>query len=147
MKRKIVVGCAAFLFAVAGIVTAATTARSECKTQGALALAMAQLLGVADEKTTPLNAADALKGLGIEPTAGWRLNECIAEDVVIQVDTDLKKAIADKIVAADKSAVVLDALQAIGAAELTAVLAKSYPEKAFVEGVHVERGKASPSTP
>lgn len=153
MKRKVVVGCAAFFLAVITLVTLVAPARSGCPTQGALAVALAQLLGLASDKTTPQAAAEALRVIGIEPTLGWKLNECVGEEVVLQLDTDLKKAIAAGTVAVDKSDAVAAALDLLQASDLALALNRSNPEKAFKPvpaiGGHgeQERKTASPVNP
>jgi len=54
-------------------------AADECTTQGALALALADVLGI--KVTTAQDAASALALRGIEPKQGWNIEACLTDEV------------------------------------------------------------------
>jgi hypothetical protein len=58
---------------------------ADCTTQGALALALADVLGT--KTTSAQAAADALTVLGVRPTAGWNVETCLTEAVSLEVST------------------------------------------------------------
>ncbi len=82
----IVFGCA---LVVGPVSRAQAEARAEaraeesCTTQGALALALADVLGI--KVTTAQAAADALAAIGIKPDAGWDIEACLTDAVVLEI--------------------------------------------------------------
>jgi len=80
MKAKLGVIAAVLAFCCALIVGPASQVRAEeCTTQGALALALADVLGI--QVTTAQAAADALALRGIAPKLGWKVEVCLTNEV------------------------------------------------------------------
>ncbi len=65
---------------------------AQCTTQGAFALALAQVLKF--EVTTVEAAVSALSGIGVMPDGGWRAEECLTDAVSAQVRLALDQAMA-----------------------------------------------------
>jgi hypothetical protein len=70
----------------------AARARAECTTQGALALALADLLKF--NVTTTEGAAAALSAIEIKPAAGWDLPACLTPEVTAEVQEAYALAVA-----------------------------------------------------
>jgi hypothetical protein len=70
----------------------ATQALAACTTQGAFALALAQILGF--EVATQVAAISALDEIGILPVAGWQPEVCITAEVVVDLDQSVASAVA-----------------------------------------------------
>jgi hypothetical protein len=85
MKTKLCVIAAVLAFCCALVVGSATRARAEepCTTQGALALALADVLGI--KVTTAQEAADALAALGVKPLLGWDVEACLSDAVSLEI--------------------------------------------------------------
>jgi hypothetical protein len=60
-----------------------TQAKAECTTQGTLALALAELLKL--DATSAYAAVAALTALGVEPTGGWKTEECLTSETTAQI--------------------------------------------------------------
>jgi len=76
--------CCAFMI---GPVSQARAA--ECTTQGALALALADVLGI--QVTSAQAAADALTALGVAPEHGWAVDACLTEAVALEISQAFAK--------------------------------------------------------
>lgn len=84
MKTKLCVITAVLAFCCALLVGPVSQARAEeCTTQGALALALADVLGI--KATTAQAAADALANLGVGPAAGWNVEACLTDAVSMEI--------------------------------------------------------------
>ena len=84
MKAKLGVIAAVLAFCCALIVGPASQVRAEeCTTQGALALALADVLGI--KVTTAQAAADALAHLGVGPKLGWNVEACLTDAVALEI--------------------------------------------------------------
>jgi hypothetical protein len=68
-------------FLTVGIVSRALAA--ECTTQGSLALALADVLGI--EATSAQAAADALAAINVAPALGWDVEACLTEAVKVEI--------------------------------------------------------------
>ena len=80
MKTKLGVIAAVLAFCCALLVGPVSQARAEeCTTQGALALSLADVLGI--KVTSAQAAADALASLGIGPSSGWNVEACLTDAV------------------------------------------------------------------
>jgi len=91
MKAKLGVIAVALVFLCAMLVGPASQARAEeCTTQGALALALADVLGI--KVTSAQAAADALVLRGIKPDEGWAVEVCLTDAVLQQVKTAFGEA-------------------------------------------------------
>jgi hypothetical protein len=91
----------------------AAIASAQCSTQGALAIALAQLLGydVQDDAA----AIAALIGVGVQPEGGWQSTDCIDEAAVAQLNQSIQTAAAAGLLnAGDASGALAAALDAIG---------------------------------
>ena len=89
----------------------------ECPTQGAFALALAQILGF--DVTYAESATRSLDGIGIKPDPEWTPDECLTAAVIPEIEADLKAAVnANLLDPRDVSGAVAYALDAIGAAGL-----------------------------
>ncbi len=55
----------------------------ECTTQGALALALADVLGI--EVTSAQAAADTLAAMGVAPVMGWNVEACLTDEVSLEI--------------------------------------------------------------
>lgn len=97
MKRMMAVVLATVMLA-AGVVCVVSPARAldavcpDGPTQGALALAMAQLIWGAEGPQTESDAIQRLQDAGIEPQGGWRPSAC-AEAVKAELESLLAEAI------------------------------------------------------
>lgn len=95
MKSMIGTTAAALIFCCALVLVPASQARAqaECTTQGALALALAQLV----DKTvaTAEQAVATLSALGVEPDGGWKPAECLTQEVIDQVTAAYAVAVAE----------------------------------------------------
>ena len=92
-------------------------AAAECGTQGAFALAVAQLLGY--EVTDHDAAMATLTNVGVEPKGGWDPQACMTEEVAGEIDKDLKNAVSLGIFnPQDVAGVVILALESIGAGDV-----------------------------
>jgi len=92
-------------------------AAAECGTQGAFALAVAQLLGY--EVTDNDAAMATLTNVGVEPNGGWDPEACMTEEVASEIDKDLNNAVAMGIFKPlDVAGVVILALESIGAGDV-----------------------------
>ena len=80
MKMKLGVFAAVLAFCCVLVVGSAVQARAEepCVTQGALALALADVLKI--KVTTAQEAADALALRGIAPKLGWNVEACLTDE-------------------------------------------------------------------
>lgn len=84
MKTKLGAITAVLAFCCALLVGPAAQARAEeCTTQGALALALADVLGIT--ATSAQAAADALAQLGVGPVAGWDVEACLTDAVSLEI--------------------------------------------------------------
>lgn len=85
MKTKLGVVAAILAFCCALLVGPVSQARAEdpCTTQGALALALADVLGI--KATSAQAAADALALLGVKPVSEWNVEACLTEAVQIEI--------------------------------------------------------------
>ena len=68
-------------------------AQAECTTQGALALALAQMLNF--DTTTADAAVAALVAINVQPDLGWKPEECLTPEVTAQVKAAYAAAAAD----------------------------------------------------
>lgn len=87
MKMKLVVVAAVLAFCCVLVVGLAVQVRAEepCTTQGALALALADVLKI--KVSTAQEAADALALRGIAPKLGWDVEACLTEEVSREIRT------------------------------------------------------------
>lgn len=87
MKTTLGVFVAVLTFCCVLVVGSAVQARAEepCTTQGALALALADVLKI--KATTAQEAADALAIRGIAPKLGWLVDTCLTDEVSREVRT------------------------------------------------------------
>ena len=84
MKMKLGVVVAVLAFCCALLAGPAPRARAaDCTTQGALALALADVLGI--KVTAAQEAADALAVLGVAPTLGWNVEACLTDAVSLEI--------------------------------------------------------------
>ena len=85
MKTKLGVIAAVLACCCALVVGLAKQARAEepCTTQGALALALADVLQI--KVTVAQEAADALASRGIAPKLGWNVDACLTADVAQEI--------------------------------------------------------------
>lgn len=84
MKTKLGVIAVVLAMCCALFVGFAPQARAAaCTTQGALALALADLLGI--KGTSAQEAADSLAALGVKPKLGWNVEACLTEEVTLEV--------------------------------------------------------------
>ena len=104
-------------FLTAAVIRPTFSPAEECGTQGALALAMAQLIGI--EAADQESAVRALEKIGVEPYDTWIQGECLTQEVVRQIDKALRQAVAAGLVGAEKTAgTMILALEAIGEGDL-----------------------------
>jgi len=75
-----------------GVDTAQVQAQTECTTQGALALGLAELLKL--NVTSADAAVAALAAIGVEPDGGWKPGECLTPEVIAQVKAAYAGAVA-----------------------------------------------------
>lgn len=68
-------------------------AQAECTTQGALALALAEMLNY--DATTTEAAIAALVAINVQPDLGWKPEECLTPEVRAQVKASYAAAAAD----------------------------------------------------
>lgn len=124
MKIKVIGPCIAFI-SVLLLLSSAQFARAQCTTQGALALALAQILG--NDVTEEAEAVAALKAVGVKPAEDWQPGSCVTEDIVKQLDEALKTAVAAGFVpGADAAGALAYALESIGEGGLAGMLS-SWP--------------------
>lgn len=85
MKKNVAVFAAVLAFCCALVVGPASQARAEepCTTQGALALALADVLKI--KVTSAQAAADALAQLGVGPVSGWNVEACLTDAVSMEI--------------------------------------------------------------
>jgi hypothetical protein len=86
MRRNLGIVIAVLAMTCALLAGSASFGRAEeppCTTQGALALALADVLGI--KVTEAQAAADALAALGVKPQDGWKVDECLTERVRIEI--------------------------------------------------------------
>lgn len=84
MKTKLGVIAAGLGFCCALLLGPATQVRAEeCTTQGALALAIADVLAI--KTTSAQAAADTLAALGVAPVLGWNVEECLTDEVSLEI--------------------------------------------------------------
>lgn len=92
--KRFACGVAAAVVICTGLaIGTASPARAECTTQGALALALAQL--VDKSIMTAEAAATALSGVGVEPDGGWKLEECLTQAAIDQITAKYAAAVAE----------------------------------------------------
>lgn len=118
MKRMMAVVLATVIVA-AGLALAVSPARAQdavCPdgpTQGALALAMAQLIWGAEGPQTESDAIQRLQDAGVAPQGGWRPNAC-AEPVKAELETLVADAVRlGKLPAGTPLSVVATAFDAV----------------------------------
>lgn len=94
MKKMVSPIAAAVLLCCTLLIGAAPVAAAEtdCTTQGALALALAQL--VDKSIATTEQAVQTLSALGVEPDGGWKVAECLTREVIAQVTAAYGAAVA-----------------------------------------------------
>ena len=87
MKTKLGVIAAVLAFCCILAIGPASQARAEetCTTQGALALALADVLEI--KVTSAQAAADALALRGIAPKLGWNVEACLTDEVSLEIKT------------------------------------------------------------
>jgi hypothetical protein len=84
MKRNLGLIAAALMFCCALLVGTASQARAEeCTTQGALALALADVLGI--QATSAQAAADSLAAISVGPALGWNVEACLTAEVSAEI--------------------------------------------------------------
>lgn len=84
MKTKLGVVAAVLAFCCVLLAGPVTQARAEgCTTQGALALSLADVLGI--KATSAQAAADALAALGVAPVSGWDVDACLTDAVSLEI--------------------------------------------------------------
>jgi hypothetical protein len=84
MKTKLGVIAAVLALCCAFLVAPVSEARAEeCTTQGALALALADVLGI--KVTSAQAAADTLAALGVAPLLGWDVDACITDAISLEI--------------------------------------------------------------
>ena len=84
MKTKLGVVATVLAFCCVLVVGPAVQARAaECTTQGALALALADVVG--SKVTSAQAAADALAAIGVGPTLGWNVEACLTDAVSLEI--------------------------------------------------------------
>lgn len=89
----------------------AAQAKAECTTQGALALALAEMLKF--NVTTTEAAVAALAAIGVEPDGGWKPGECLTPETTAQIKAAYGRAAAER--GRNLAAGALDAaLEALG---------------------------------
>jgi len=113
MKKLIGVMMTVLVFSCGAVVGPVVQAGAqECATQGALALALAEMLKL--KVVSAEAAAEKLSGFGIEPEDGWALDACVTEEVKANLAEDYRAAVAaGSVVGA--AGLVDSALKAIGA--------------------------------
>lgn len=111
---------AVFLSALSLIsVSYATTSvrAQDCPTQGAFALALAQILGF--DVTYGESAIKVLVDIGVRPDPEWDAGKCLTAAVIPDIEQDLKAAIdANLLDPRDVAGAIAYALDAIGATEI-----------------------------
>lgn len=86
---KASLGMCAAVFAVCCALMAGTVSQvraaegDKCTTQGALALALADVLGI--KVTEAQAAADALAAMGVGPVLGWDVEACLTDAVSVEI--------------------------------------------------------------
>ncbi len=131
MKMMVVRLCIALLSALF-LFSSAQFANAQCTTQGALALALAQILG--NDVTDEAQAVAALKAAGVKPVDDWQPGACVSEDIVKQLDEALKTAVAAGIVPGkDAAGALAYALETIGEGGMAGTLS-SWPSWAARSG-------------
>lgn len=94
MKRHLAVIAAVLALCCTVLVGTVSRSRAEgCTTQGALALALADVLGI--NVTSAQAAADALAALGIKPTLGWDVAACLTDAVALEIRQSFAAPIRD----------------------------------------------------
>jgi len=85
MKTNLGVIAAVFALCCALVAGPVSPARAEdqCTTQGALALALADVLGI--KVTTAQDAADKLAARNIKPKLGWSVDTCLTDEVLQEI--------------------------------------------------------------
>lgn len=81
MFAAVIAVCCALV--VGSVAQARAAAGDTCTTQGALALALCDVLGI--EVTAAQAAADALAALGVKPSLGWDVDACLTEEASFQI--------------------------------------------------------------
>ena len=137
--------CALFLMTMTPALAAA-----ECGTQGAFALALAQLLGY--EVTDQGAAMATLTNVGVEPTGGWSPEACMTEEVANEIDRDLKNAVGMGIFTSEEvEGVVLAALASIGEGKIAEAMTRMpnpyIGQRSRVGGPPLEGSRNPPPTP
>lgn len=121
MKWVRLAACALVLAGLVLVLGPADEARAACKTQGELALALAQMLKF--EVGSQETALAKLASIGVGPSDGWKPAQCLSDEVVIQIEESLRNAVVLKFVDADLAlGAVARALTAIGAPEFIPAL-------------------------
>jgi hypothetical protein len=114
MKKLIGVMVAVLVFSCVAVIgpVVQAGAQEKCATQGALALALAEMLKL--KVVSAEAAAEKLSEFGIEPEGGWALDACVTEEVKANLAEDYRAAVAaGSVVGA--AGLVDTALKAIGA--------------------------------
>jgi hypothetical protein len=83
MKRVLCTFAAVLALCGALVFSTAARAKAECTTQGAMALALAEMLKL--NVTTADAAVTALAALGIAPDGGWKVEECLTAETTAQI--------------------------------------------------------------
>ena len=91
MNKKLGLIAAVIAICCALVVGSLSQARAEeCTTQGALALALADVLGI--KVTSAQAAADELAKRGIAPKLGWNVESCLTNEVRDEIKTAFANA-------------------------------------------------------
>lgn len=92
MKKSVMAIVVCFVLTAVLALGPTVDAHAECTTQGAYALALAQVLNF--NVTTVDAAVSALTGIGVAPDGGWKPEECLTDAVIVQVRAALDRAVA-----------------------------------------------------
>lgn len=93
MKKALCVLSAVLVVCGLLVLGPAAQAKAECTTQGALALALAEMLKF--DVTTTEAAVAALVAIGVEPNGGWKPEECLTPETTTQIRDAYARAVAD----------------------------------------------------
>ena len=92
MRKTLVAVIVCAVVSLYGFLGQAAEVRAECTTQGAYALALAQVLQF--DVSTVEAAISALTGIGAAPDGGWQPEVCLTDAVALQVRAALERAVA-----------------------------------------------------
>ena len=141
MKWVRSVSCALMLLTLVLVLCPSTEARAECKTQGDLALALAQVLNF--EVKSQEDAIAKLSSIGVRPIDDWKPAQCLTAEVVLQIEESLRKAVVLKSIDGELAQGAVErALTAIGAVEFIPDLKRA---QSFLPGEEQSTGGGSVS--